>query len=439
MVARPHKTFPAIVLLLAIMVPLLTLLPDRQEPVAEEAGNPAFGLYAPGTLNDLPPGAGRQMLAALGMETIEEYQDWSLGLVRESGAGWARIDFRYTGWGFDYPAYLLDLLPGSGIATVGCIRPVNRHAPADLSGFEEELRRLLERYPWIEVWQIGNEPDLGWDDPGDFTRFFLAAATVVREVCPGCRVALAGAAALFPVRHDALAPYDQILGAIAAGGGGKKHPPFDIIDLHFYDYAGAEREILASVQAFRSLLARHGLPPETSLWVTENASPTGQPTWPPGAPAQSEEQQAGELVRRFVVLMDAGAERVSWARPYENYRYGEQVDGFYDSTGLVYNGLGREAALGVAAGARKPAFFAYQTLARKTRAYTGVVCLAPGRYRFDFSDGRPPLYVLWDDRGGSLPDELAGTVTVTEPDGGKQRVDAATVSLGWMPVMVEGE
>lgn len=129
----------------------------------------------------------------------------------------------------------------------------------------------------------------------------------------------------------------------------------------------------------------------------------------------------------------------SWARPYENYRYGEQVDGFYDSAGLVYNGLGREEALGVAAGARKPAFFAYQTLARKTRAYTGVVCLAPGRYRFDFSDGRPPLYVLWDDRGGSLPDELSGTVTVTGPDGGKRRVDAATVSLGWLPVMVEGE
>lgn len=193
MVARPHKTFPAIVLLLAIIMPLLTPLPDRQGPVAEE----------PGTLNELPPGAGRQMLAALGTETVEEYQDWSLGLVRESGAG----------WGFDYPAYLLDRLPGSGVAVVGCIRPINRHAPVDLSGFEAEVRRLVERYPWIKDWQIGNEPDLGWDDPGDFARLYLAGEAAVRESCPDCRVALAGAAALFPVRHDALAPYDQILGA----------------------------------------------------------------------------------------------------------------------------------------------------------------------------------------------------------------------------------
>lgn len=439
MVARPHKTFPAVVLLLAIMVPLLALLPDRQGVVVEEPGNPTFGLYAPGTLNELPPSAGRQMLAALGMETVEEYQDWSLDLVRESGAGWVRIDFRYTGWGFDYPAHQVERLRDSGIAMVGCVRPVNKRSPADLGDFRQELRLLVERFPWIKVWQIGNEPDLSWDDPGDFARFFLAGEEVVRESCPDCRVALAGAAALFPVRHDALAPYDQILGAITTGAGGKERPPFDIIDLHFYDYADAGNEVLASVEAFRSLLARHDLPPEASLWVTENASPTGQPTWPPGAPAQSEEQQAGELVRRFVVLMDAGAERVSWARPYENYRYGEQVDGFYDSAGLIYNGLGREAASGVAAGTPKPAYFAYRTLAAKTRGFTGIDCLAPGQFRFRFGDGRPPLYILWSDRAGPPPAGLSGPVTVTDIYGGSGTADAEKISLGWVPVMVEPE
>lgn len=420
-------------------MPFLLFLPGQGDPDRrpEAVANPAFGLYAPGTLNELPPSAGEQMLAALGMDNVEAYQDWSLDLVRESGAGWVRIDFRYTGWGFDYPAHLVERLGGSGIATVGCVRPVNKRSPADLADFRQELKQLIERFPWIKVWQIGNEPDLGWDDPADFARLFLVGEEVVRESCPDCRVALAGAAALFPGHHDTLAYYDQLLGAIAAGASARERLPFDIVDLHFYGYAGSEDEILATVDAFRSLLSRHGMAPDTAFWVTETATHSGQPTWPTEAPPQSPELQAAELVRRFTVLLGAGAERVSWARPYENHRHGELPDGFFDNAALVYNGLGREQALGVAAGTRKPAFLAYQALARKTRGYTGVVCLAPGRYRFDFSDGRPPLYVLWGAEGGPLPEGLSGTVAVTGPDGEEQRVDASMVQPGWMPVLVE--
>lgn len=438
-VSHPLVTLTTAALGLVALVPLLLLLPDREGAVEAPAtsGNPVFGLYAPGTLNELPPSAGRQMLAALNLQTEEEYQDWSLALVRESGAGWVRIDFRFTGWSFDYPDYLLNRVRDSDIETVGCIRPINSSSPADLGGFESGLRQLIQRHPWIRVWQIGNEPDLGWDNPEDFSRLFLAAAAVVREECPDCRVALPGAAALFPGHHDAAADYDLILGAIARDAKAGERPPFDILDLHFYGFAGAEDDILASVAEFRALLSRHGLPPDTALWVTENATPSGQPVWPSGAPYQSAELQAAELARRFTVLLGAGTERVSWARPYENFRHGHRLDGFFDSAGLVYNGLGQEAEQGIGAGVRKPSFYAYQTLAKKLDGYAAVDCLAAGQYRFRFNDGRPPLYILWNDQGGLPPAELAGPVTVINLYGESERVDAGTIRLEGMPVMVE--
>lgn len=429
----------AAALLLATLVPLLLLLPGGEEPAEDPAadGNPVFGLYAPGTVNELPASAGRQMIAALGLGSVEEYQDYSLSLVRESGAGWVRVDFRYTGWSFDYPDYLLERLRDAGVEVIGCVRPLNSQAPADLRGFKEELGRLMDRFPWIRVWQIGNEPDLSWREPEDFVRLFLAAEAVVRERCPDCRVALAGAAALFPGHQDSLPAYDSILGTIARETAGRPRPPFDILDLHFYQYAGAEGTILATMGEFRSLLARHGFPANTGIWVTENATTSGDITWPAGSPAQSEEQQAGELWRRFTVLLGAGIERVSWARPYENYRYAERYEGFFDHAGLVYNGLGQEEGWGVAGGTRKLAFYAYRVLTEKLRGFATVDCLAPGQYRFRFDDGRPPVFILWSDGGAPMPAGVTGPVTVTSLAGDTRRVDASELLLGWVPVMVE--
>ncbi len=431
----------AIALAGSVALLLAALSGSRADP---ESGNAVvvqspFGLYGPGTLDQVPASAGREMIKALGMNSLTAYQDYSLGLVKELGASWVRIDFNFDGWNFAEPSDFLTKLHNAGLEVVACIRPVNNFAPADLTVFQAGLRGLVRRYPWITVWQIGNEPNISWENPDEYPRFFLAGEQAVREACPSCRIALAGVAAKYPSQSndgEALQIYDRIVGEIV-----KQAPegsrPFDIFDLHYYGYYGCAGDIVDSIDSFHQLLARHGVDAGTDFWVTETATPTGRPAWPWGSPAQTEDQQAAELVKRFTVMLSAGVSHVSWARPYENYRYQDNAGSFYDYSGLVYNGLGREQAAGVKAGTKKKAFFAYRTLVAKTSGAVRIKRLNWGQYRFTFKDGRPPLYLLWSETSADMPAGLSGPVTVTDMNGKQTQTAASDVILGSMPVFVE--
>ncbi len=397
-----------------------------------------FGLYSPGTLDQVPTSARLQMLGALGLSSLAAYQDYSLGLVRDVGVSWVRIDFIFDGWKFLEPSAYLEKLHRAGIEVMGCAQPLNSSLPADLTTFQTGLKHLVHQYPWIKVWQIGNEPNISMDNPGDYPRLFLAGRDAVRNACPDCRVALAGAATRYPSQPSTdhvLQVYDGIIAGIRkqtpAGS-----PPFDIFDLHYYGFTGSENDIVSIVQSFRDLLAKNKVDPNTDLWVTETATSTGQPSHPADVPSQTESQQAAELVERFTTLLAVGASHVSWSRPYENYRYGDRKDSFYDHSGLVYNGLGQEAAAGIRAGTKKKAFFAYRTLIEETRGATQMQRLGPGRYRFLFN-GRGPLYVLWSNGPGPEPADLFGQVTVVDLTGRRTMTSGEKVTLSATPVFVE--
>lgn len=426
----------AVLLAIMVLVLLLDAPESKDEPVSSlpHYKSTPFGVYSPGSLAEVPTSAALKMITALELESLEEYEDYSIEIVREMGASWVRIDFLFDGWTFDEPEYV-GRLQQNGIEVVGCARPLNRFAPADLAVFEDELRRLVERYPSINVWQIGNEPNYHWAED-DYVRLFLSGQRVVREACPSCRIALGGIAARVPSQEGALAYYDRLLAGITRGFAGEG-PPFDIFDMHFYGYYGDYLEMNRALSGFMDLTDKYGVGSETAYWVTETSTTSGQPSSPETNPGQSEEQQAAELVRRFVVMLATGVERIAWARPYENYRYGEIYDGYYDHNALVYNGLGEEAAAGVVAGTRKQAFAAYRTLADKVSGFGSTRKLAPGKFSFDFADGRPSVYVLWGSGTEGLPPEISGPVLVTTIIGTETIVDAGALNLGETPVYVE--
>lgn len=400
-----------------------------------------FGLFSPGTLGALPTSASRTILDSLGFDSIARYQDYSLGLTKELGVSWVRMDFAFDGWGFNEPAGYLEKLRTSGIEVVSCVLPINSFPPDDMTRFQTAMRDLMQRYPWIKTWQIGNEPDLAWDNPDDYPRFFFSVQQVVRETCPDCRIALAGAGARWPSQdvegwHRSLATYDRIIGEIALQAGDDKKP-FDILDMHFYDFYGTETEMLASMQEYRRLPEKHGLSDTIEFWVTECATPTGYLTWPPDSPVQTEEDQASELVARFVTMLGAGVRRVAWARFYENYRYHDIEGGFFDNAGLIYNGLGYEAGAGIPAGAKKLSYGAYQALISKLSGTTHNHRLAAGKYRFDFEGGRESVYVLWDAGDVEPPEEVTGPVSVTDLKGNYVEMAGEDLVLVSMPVFVE--
>ncbi len=432
-------------LLTVILVAMLATLSISGETPEDDAVIQVyspFGLFSPGTIGALPGSAGTTMLEALGFNSTAEYQQYTLGLVNDLGVSWVRMDFIYDGWNFNEPAAYLSELHNNGIEVVGCVLPMNRFAPADLTSFNESFRQLVHKYPWIKVWQIGNEPDLAWDNPEDYPRFFRAGQQVVRQNCPDCRVALAGAGARWPGQDfegwsKSLELYDRFIEDIVSQDPGDP-APFDIIDMHFYDFYRTDSGMLVTLRQYAALPRKHGLGSNIEFWITESATPTGPVSWPAGSPTQTEEQQATELVTRFVTMLGAQVKRVSWARFFENYRYLETEGGFFDHTGLIYNGIGAEAAEGIQPGTKKQGFYAYKLLIDKLNGCSQVNRLGDGKYLFYFTDeDRQPIYVLWDAGGTDPPDNLQGPVNVTDLAGNVIETHGESLTLGPSPIFVE--
>lgn len=425
----------AIIAAAALLAVLVLLAWDNGDP---SGGDPVsmpspFGEYSPGSVAEVPIRSGYVMFEALGLQTLAEYEAYSVDLMRELGVGWIRVDFLFDGWRFHEPGSL-QLFRDAGIAVIGTARPVGNAPSEDLARFQDELAEIVSRYPWIETWQIGNEPNIGWS-PGDYIRLFLAGEQAVREQCPGCTVMLAGVAARYPSHEEAIDYYSEVFAGIEAaydGPGGA----FDAFDIHYYGYYGADEEISGLIDRYRNTLADYGYA-GAGLWVTETSTFSGSPSTLPASMAQTEEQQASELVRRFVVMLNSGVTQVAWSRPYENYRYREVGGGYYDHNALVYNGLGAESLEGIAAGTPKLSFHAYQTLIDKLAGFDAVERVAPGQYRFRFDNGHEPVYVAWAAGGTTVLVEPAGRVMLTDIDGSTSYSDAAGVLLTEKPVIVE--
>ncbi len=433
-----------------IATALITILFTQTDAGSDTQNAPVqvyspFGLFSPGTLGALPSSASNTILKSLGFDSIGEYQDYSRELIGDLGVTWVRMDFPFNGWSFITQEAYMEKLRSDGTEVVGCVLPMNRFAPDDLTVFKDNFRQLIQKYPWVKVWQIGNEPDLSWDNPMDYPRFFFAGQQVVRETCPDCRVALAGAGARWPGQdyegwQHALDVYDNIVAEIAAQAPDDPKP-FDIIDMHYYDFYRTESGMLESLRQYHEIPRRHGLSHDIAFWVTECATPTGNVVSPPDSPYQNEDQQAAELVTRFVTMLAAQVERVAWARFYENYRYLDTEEGFFDHTGLIYNGFGDEAAAGIQPGTKKKSFYAYKTLISKLEGSTRVQRMGAGFYKFFFGgedeDDFGSVYVLWDAGDTTPPLDLMGPVTITDLTGNSYESVGEDLIITASPVFVE--
>lgn len=449
------NTIFLVMLPLAILAVAIPFISCKQEELPKDTGasggapdnfkNP-FGIYSAGNLESVPPSSRQIMMEALGVNSYGAFQDFNIEAMREAGVGWIRVDFEFDGNSFTEPSDYLERVRTSGLEVIACARPIKGFAVTDvsLSSLRAGLRQLVERYPWIKIWQVGNEPHIAMANPGDFPRFFLAGSQVIREACPGCLVMLGGAATRHPDTEQAKEYYRRMLASIAAQS--RDGRPFDIFDVHFYGPAGDEDVLLLSILDFRQILRENGFEGNgLEVWMTETATYTGKPQdsrsdYPL---LQTEEDQAAELVRRFVTALGAGLTRVSWARPYENYGYNGFVeDNFYDLTGLIYNGLGQEAAEGIRAGTKKKSWYAYRTLISKVQGYDEIRSLAPGVYEFNFGPGRKPVFVVWDTGTGVrldqlLPGSMRGSAQVIDMMGNETQRDPGSLPAGPNPVFVE--
>jgi hypothetical protein len=165
-------------------------------------------------------------------------------------------------------------------------------------------------------------------------------------------------------------------------------------------------DVLAHI---RQTLSADGFPSDMPVWITEMGSYSGDPSessGPPGRqakrlenPPQSERQQAQDYFKRFIYPLSRGVGKVFLAFGLmEGFKHD---DGYFDHTGLVYNG---EGAGDPGRGVKKLSYYTYKKMSEKLTGadWSTVTTLRDGAsgdhlYLFRVNKEGKDIYIAWWD------------------------------------------
>jgi hypothetical protein len=233
---------------------------------------------------------------------------------------------------------------------------------------------------------------------------------------------------------------------------------FDVIDFHFnYDYQGGYgivswiRQRMKSYGYERPIWAGDaGAAPMIDRIFTRDLSPEQADDFFEALRSPSharheetvrwyERKQAEALVKKAVVCMDAGVAGVN---------FGNLVDapGYWGGRNWTFQGLFRQD------GTRRPAFFAYQLVAEKTRASKSVERLPSddGVFVYRFETDKAPVLIAWAEAPDPryrlrtrAPFVLTTPVSVERselPSSQRREIegDGIALTLTTAPIIIEG-
>lgn len=287
------------------------------------------------------------------------------------------------------------------------------YIPIDSLKYVQFVKATVERYDGDGVddyhglahpilhWQVGNEPlALHEGKSTGFAHLQRMTYMAIKEACPECQVLMAGCMqpALpgvgFVVEPDDyfdwfstfFEPFlSQLNGEYA-----------DILDFHWYgDAVGDYRKFSAIYDSLHQILAKYKFS-EKPIWITEMGSYSGDPVGPLDE-YQTEAQQAGDYMKRYIYPLSIGIDKVF---PAFGLMEGFQNDdGYFDHTGLLYNGQGsNDLGLGV----RKLGYYSYKLMTEKLEGcdWDGIETIVDGEDHvtiFKLSRQGEPIWVAWWD------------------------------------------
>jgi hypothetical protein len=236
-------------------------------------------------------------------------------------------------------------LPGSSEKYLSFVKACVERYDGDGTGDMPDLRSP------VKYWQVDNEPVTKY--PG-YPQLLRMTHDAIKEADPGAMVLYGGSTA------RAEAPVDEYIQRFdrenAPALRELKGKGFEIFDMHFYGYAhGDYRKFGKYFAHVKAALKENGYPPETQIWCTEMGTYSGQPMG--GSPFQSERDQAGDIVRRYIYPLSLGVKKVFLAFGLvEGFR---NNGGYFDFTGLIYDGkFGNDRGRGV----KKLGYYTYKKL-----------------------------------------------------------------------------
>jgi len=267
----------------------------------------------------------------------------------------------------------------------------------------EEVKELVEYFTSgdgarqlgyrIIYWELGNEINWGWGTSCDAEEYYnriRVYVPAIREACPDAVIIMGSLLNIYDPPDRKIENY---LETFLNKGGGEL---VDVYNFHYYGLAdptlGTEN-YLTGVEIFKRIkgvLKRHGYG-DKPIWITETSTFSGKV----GEIYQSEEMQAADLVKRFITLKAIGVEKVLWCFVTEP-RYEGTGEGFFDQSGLVYDGYGPYDR---GKGIKKRGYYAYKYLSQWIDSSNFVESWNDSViYIFKFEGGGKEIYILWQDK-----------------------------------------
>lgn len=283
---------------------------------------------------------------------------------------------------------------------------MNYDKPNSMTGFKRFIAKLVERYDGdgvddmsgllypIEYYEIGNEPE-GFtfgDSPGTFNDFMetvKAAYDTAKTAFPGVKIVIGGASPIYDSHGQNNGVDTFWKGALDLANVGNY---FDVFNFHFF-VGQYSQDISGYLTYWKQLLAAYGLSGK-EIWLTETGTYSGTSTGPDGAswPNQSTEYQAGWWLKQSAYALANGVSKLFWV-----FYYSDQSD--WRST-VAFVNLGKAT--------KKAVSYTQKVMAEKIDAYASVTQNAYSAAaqnqtsgNFKFTVGGKPVYVVWNDQGGS--------------------------------------
>ena len=426
---------------------------------------------------------------------INVYKSWDYKDASNIGIKWNRpLVYSF------YPFYQeqMDIIYGNvpkGINNMANIRSPRIRGTFKLSISDEEyknfIREVVERYDGdgyndmpglnspVKYWQLDNEPPFfqyGIDDNliplntpldfetkaewvqnswEDYAYLLEIAGAEIKSSCADCKFLIGGM--IDVTGDDQNLILNEFYKPILERLNGRY---IDIFDFHYYGLGsgGGYKYSKPTHDLVRNLLDNSGYN-DAEIWVTETSTYNNQPVNELNIPApyQSEEEQASDLIKRYVYSLSAGVKKIFWALGMVEGEYPLDNNDRGDNDGLIYDGVGPND-LGY--GTKKLAYYTYkkmtETLEGSDWNNIETIQESGGIYIYKFNNNGKNMWVAWNDNSGSQTVSLSdlgitGSAEVTEAipkyDAGLDVTDYSTafntyttvsdIVLGESPVFVE--
>jgi hypothetical protein len=279
------------------------------------------------------------------------------------------------------------------------------YRPKDVAKYQRWVRAVVERYDGdgvddvpgltapVKFWQVDNEPPRRRVGYAELVRITSQA---VKEADSTARVLIGGLEIPFDDYRQRIYEQEQlpILQELRDKG-------IDILDLHWFGHLGESRKLPKALERVRRDLKQCGFE-NTAIWFTETGTYNGTPRHHQGHPLpfQSERQQAAEVVKRHVVALSEGVEKLFWAWGMIEGFVNVQDNDYFDNTGFVYDGIGPDDP---GRGTKKVAYWTYQKMTGLLQHWDGKPPekLPLGErvvgYRFRTAGANRAIAVVWQD------------------------------------------